>query len=184
MFKKQNGFTLIELVVTVAVLSIVIGMAVPGFNAMIKRSQSQTLGRDILEALNYARSEAVKRGARVTICPSTDGLKCLNATNWAKGWMVFVDGALTDGAVPVITTPLRHWNDLNSGAVMTATQGVGGAAIAFTRFSSTGMLARLNTVDTQSRVFRTYVTKCKGDAANSITVGIAGMIAIAPANCP
>jgi type IV fimbrial biogenesis protein FimT len=184
MFKKQNAFTLIELIVTVAVIAIVVGMAVPAFNAMVIKSRSAALGTDMLEALNYTRSEAVKRGARVSICPSTDGLACLDATNWAKGWMVFVDGALTDGAAVVITTPLRHWNDINSNAVVTATQGVGGAAIAFTRFSSTGMLARLNAADTKSRLFKTYVTKCKGDAANDIAVGIAGMITVTKANCP
>jgi type IV fimbrial biogenesis protein FimT len=182
MFKKQNGFTLIELMVTVVVLAIVLAVAIPSFTSQVLNNRSLTLGGDLVTALNFAREEAVKRGARVSICPSSDGATCLTATDWAKGWMVFVDGAATDGAAAVVTTPLRHWNNLNAKAVITAT--TGGSAIAFSRFTGTGMLARTNAADAAPRLFNAAITGCSGAYKSFITLGLAGMLNSTAVACP
>jgi type IV fimbrial biogenesis protein FimT len=174
MLKLQKGFTLIELMVTLAVLAVAVGIAAPSFKSQVLNNRSVTLGSDLVTALNFARVEAVKRGARVSICPSTDGATCIGGTQWAKGWMVFVDGAVSDGAAVVVTTPLRHWNDLDSKAVVTAKKGA--AAIDFARFTGVGMLARTNGADADPRVFTAYITGCKGSMSSTITLGLAGML--------
>lgn len=184
MFKKLNGFTLIELMVTLAVLGIVIGVAIPSFTRQVLNNRSLTLGSDLVTAFNFAREEAVKRGSRVSICPSTDGLTCLSGTNWARGWMVFADGALTDGAAVIIATPLRHWNDLDPNAVITATRQVDGTAIGFARFTGVGMLARTNATDASARLFTLHIKGCNGAARSSITLGLAGMINSTRVACP
>ncbi len=181
MFKKQNAFTLIELMVTLAVLAIVIGVAIPSFTKQITNSRSLTVGNDLVTALNFARQEAVKRGKRVSICPSTDGATCLTSGDWAKGWLVFEDGAAFDGDTLIVRMPLRQWSDLNTKAVITAS---GSAAIAYARFTGIGMLARLSNADVSPRVFVVSATGCTGNSKSTITVGLAGMNSSTKSACP
>lgn len=62
MNKKQQAFTLVELMVTVAILSIAATIAIPSFMSVVKRQQLQTVAQDYYAALNYARSEAIRSG--------------------------------------------------------------------------------------------------------------------------
>ncbi|MES2673270.1 MAG: GspH/FimT family pseudopilin [Pseudomonadota bacterium] len=181
MFKKQNGFTLIELMVTLAVLAIVIAVGIPSFSRQINNNRSLTLGNDLVAALNFARLEAVKRGKRVSICPSTDGATCLTSADWAKGWMVFEDGATSDGAALDIKTPLKQWSDMNAKAVISATAS---AAIDYVRFTGIGMLARTSNTDVSPRVFVVHATGCSGNSKSTITVGLAGMNSSTKTACP
>lgn len=81
-----QGFTLIELMVTVAVAAIVMGLAVPSFNETVRSSRLTTSANDWVSTLNFARSEAIKRSAPVSV-------KRNGATSqrWEGGWDVFVD---------------------------------------------------------------------------------------------
>ncbi len=87
--KNQLGFTLLELIVTITIAGILFGIAVPSFNEAIKNNRNTTLANDFVTSLNIARSEAVKRGQRVSICASADGVTCAAAGTWAQGWIVF-----------------------------------------------------------------------------------------------
>jgi len=82
---KNQGFTLIELVMTMAIAGILIGIAIPSFNSTITSSRITSYANDLVSALNLARSEAVRRGIQVTV--STNG----TLTHWESGWTVFVD---------------------------------------------------------------------------------------------
>jgi type IV fimbrial biogenesis protein FimT len=181
MLKNQKAFTLIELMVTLAVLAVIIGFALPSFTQQIVNSTSATLGNDLVTAINFTRQEAVKRGKLVSICPSTDGMACLTSADWAKGWLVFEDGAASVGLDPVVRTPLRQWSDLNGKTVMTVT---GAAALAYVRFTGVGMLARTSSADVSPRVFVVSVTGCAGMAKNTVTVGLAGMNNLTKTACP
>lgn len=93
-FTKAMGFTLVELMATIAIAAVVMGLAVPSFNTAIKNNRLTTQVNDFVTSLNIARSEAVKRGQQVTLCKSSDGNTCVAdgaASNWAQGWIVFVD---------------------------------------------------------------------------------------------
>jgi type IV fimbrial biogenesis protein FimT len=90
---NQRGFTFGELMVTLALLSIVLMIAVPSFAVIIRNSRLITQIYDFNAALNLARSEAIKRGRSVTVCASADQTACGGTTgcNWEQGWIVFVD---------------------------------------------------------------------------------------------
>lgn len=87
---KSQGFTLIELMVTLTVAAIVIGLAAPSFNGLIQRSRSTGEFNRFLGDIVFARSEAVKRSQAVVMCPTIDQSSC-SGTNWDGGWLAFVD---------------------------------------------------------------------------------------------
>ncbi|BCX88542.1 type IV fimbrial biogenesis protein FimT [Methylomarinovum tepidoasis] len=91
MFSRATGFTLIELMVTVAMAAIVLTVGVPSFQALVKNNRLTTAANELVGALNLARSEAIKRGVRVTVCKSADGASCATSGNWEQGWIVFTD---------------------------------------------------------------------------------------------
>jgi type IV fimbrial biogenesis protein FimT len=72
MYMKQSlrGFTLIEMMVTIAVMAILLSLAVPSFRESALTSQLRSASTDLLSAANLARSESVKRRAIVTLCVS------------------------------------------------------------------------------------------------------------------
>lgn len=86
-----TGFTLIELIVAIAVMIILVSIAVPNFMAFIQGHRLTSQANDLVTVLNYARSEAIKRGVRVTVCSSNDGASCLGSTTWDTGWIAFID---------------------------------------------------------------------------------------------
>jgi type IV fimbrial biogenesis protein FimT len=103
--QKRNGFTLVELMVGVAVLGIALVAGVPSMAEFIKNSRLAGQTNDILASFHLARTEAIKRSSRVTLCKSANGTTCSTAvgTGWQTGWLVFVDpanfGTLDSGEV-------------------------------------------------------------------------------------
>lgn len=85
----QRGFTLLELMVTVAVATVLAVTAVPSMVEMIRNNRLAGDVNEFVSALNLARSEAVRRATAVTVCKSADGASC--GGNWEDGWIVFVD---------------------------------------------------------------------------------------------
>jgi type IV fimbrial biogenesis protein FimT len=81
-----RGFTLVELIVTVAILGIVLTIAIPNFRDMLASNRMASQANDVIAALSLARSEAVKRAAQVTVCASSDGATCTGT--WEQGWVV------------------------------------------------------------------------------------------------
>lgn len=87
--KRYTGFTLIELIITVAIAAIVLAIGIPSFKETILQNRLTTYTNQLIGAINLARSEAIKRGVRVTPCPS-NGADC-EAIGYEKGWIVFTD---------------------------------------------------------------------------------------------
>ncbi|MEF8686196.1 UNVERIFIED_CONTAM: GspH/FimT family pseudopilin [Comamonas sp. A-3] len=91
----SRGFTAIELMVTVAILAVLAGLAAPSFNPIIERWRVRQVSEELQSTLYFARSEAIKRGGNVTILRSDDGGGCTavgtDTSLWSCGWIVFAD---------------------------------------------------------------------------------------------
>ncbi len=90
-FLRQRGFTLLELMSTMSIAAVLTTTAIPSFNGLVQRNRISTEINTLISHMQYARSEAVKRGNRVVICRSADGLSCARTEGWHKGWISFAD---------------------------------------------------------------------------------------------
>ena len=107
-----RGFTLIELVVTLAIAAVLMAIGVPSYQYVLNSTRVSREMNSLVVSLQYARAEAIKRGQRVILCSATINSaaaaaapSCSGASNWINGWFIFVDvagtgiyAAATDGA--------------------------------------------------------------------------------------
>jgi len=87
---NQRGFTLIELIIVLAILSVLFHFAAPSFQNIGANSRMTSHINTMVASFNYARSEAVKRQHNVVICPNDDG-SCARQPHWHNGWLMFID---------------------------------------------------------------------------------------------
>lgn len=93
MRQEARGFTLIELMVTIAVTAVLLGVGVPSFQRLQQSARTATTFHLLTSSLALARIAAVKQHAPVSVCPSSDGRYCRNEPIWDDGWIVFSDPA-------------------------------------------------------------------------------------------
>ncbi|AZP11327.1 GspH/FimT family pseudopilin [Undibacterium parvum] len=99
-FRRNNGFTLVELMTTISIAVILMAIAIPSFKTMIENQRLVTTASEFYAAVNLTRAEAIKRGARVNMV-ANDGAK------WTSGWTVFIDAndnLLVDAGETIIFT--------------------------------------------------------------------------------
>ena len=95
--KNNQGFTLIELVMVMAVAAIVLAVGVPSFQTLARKSNTATISNEFLNALAMARNEAIQRGYPVYICSTADATAAsptcnsTTSTNWEDGWLMMLD---------------------------------------------------------------------------------------------
>lgn len=88
--RASHGFSLIELMVTLGVLAVVIGIAAPLFTTMTNGNRLTGASNELIAAFQIARSEALRSNARTVLCQSADAVTCSNTVPW-RGWIVFTD---------------------------------------------------------------------------------------------
>jgi type IV fimbrial biogenesis protein FimT len=88
--QRDSGYTMMELVMTMAIAAILASIAIPGFKYVTNSNRIASEVNGLLGDIQFARSEAVKEGQTVTICSSSSGTGC-TSTNWDGGWIVFLD---------------------------------------------------------------------------------------------
>lgn len=153
---RVKGFTLIELMVTIAVLAIAIAIAAPNFSKMIVRNQAESQRSALVGAFNLARSEAIKRAKDIQVVPIN--------SSWTNGWQV------KDG-----TEVLREFPALKNASVTSAVTSV--------TYNSRGRLTGtgVNASTQYAFAYRVGNDHCKVE--RDININVLGRVAIRPRVC-
>ena len=88
---RDAGFTLIELIITMAVLAICAGVALPSLRSFMEQQRTLAAISSLTSHMALARMAAVTRNQRTVLCPSRNGNSCEAGTDWSTGWMLFLD---------------------------------------------------------------------------------------------
>lgn len=103
--RPAPGFSLVELVVALVVAALLLAFAIPGYHGWVADQQLMNHARLLAGSMRAARSEAIKRGHRVNLCKSADGVQCADAGGWDQGYLMHGDFGRTgdvDGPDTVI----------------------------------------------------------------------------------
>jgi type IV fimbrial biogenesis protein FimT len=109
---RRGGFTLVELLAVVALVAVLAMLAAPSFVAWRARDQVDARARVLISSLSYARSEAIRRGTRITLCRIDAARRCLaaraacegGALDWSCAWAVMSD---TNGTALILRVQPR-----------------------------------------------------------------------------
>jgi type IV fimbrial biogenesis protein FimT len=102
---RNCGFTLVEMLIAMAVVAILLSVGVPSFRYVTNSNRIAAEINGLLGDMQYARAEAVKQGRPVTVCVSADGATCANTNTWQSGWIVSdVNGAVLRVQTPFAST--------------------------------------------------------------------------------
>lgn len=155
---SQRGFTLVELMVTLAVAAILMAMAVPSFTEMTKNNRLTTQTNQLVTALNLARSEAITRRVTMNVA-ATDATDADN--EWGKGWSVAVNGGAT----------LRIFQSLEGGSTLDSN-----SDIATFQYQPSGRASATDTL--------TLCDNRSGESGRQITLLTTGRITTTTVVCP
>lgn len=93
--KPAEGFTLVELIIVIAIMAIISILAIPSYKGVMTQNRMASEINDIANDIELARSAAVKQGLNVTICPSAAPTaaipNCTASAEWNTGWIAFID---------------------------------------------------------------------------------------------
>lgn len=127
----ERGFSMVELMITIAIAAILLALAVPSFTSFLNSNRVTSQANELLANFQLARLESIRRGARVVVCGSANAAAatptCSTGTGWG-GWIVFVDAnrnntfATSDGDTLLSVNPL-------SGVTATASSNVDAAVV-------------------------------------------------------
>ena len=159
----NHGFTLIELLVTMTIAAILLAIGVPSYQSITTSTRMSGEINALRIDTNFARSEAIKRGQSVSVCPSANPLAatpvCDPAMNWSTGWVVFGPAA----QVLRISSGVTHGDTQTGGAA----PGPVFSPVGYTQFTGTVTLHNSNNDVDQRRclVFATGTSTMQKGAA-------------------
>lgn len=172
----QNGFTLIELMVAILLLVITITVAIPSMQSTIQNNHVVALTNDLIGSLNLARSEAVKRGVSVSICPAQDSSFNACGNDWNNGWFVFVNpdenGVFANNA----SEPLIRVQQVSGQGIAVSTS----PATSTATYNSAGFAAP----GTGNLNFDLTASGCTGNHARNVSISVTGRITTTTQACP
>lgn len=85
------GFSLIELMVTIAIVAILLAVAFPSFEGSLRSNRVATTANELMGSLSLARSEALRNPGGAVVCTSSNGTACDTSSDWNDGWIVWID---------------------------------------------------------------------------------------------
>jgi type IV fimbrial biogenesis protein FimT len=162
--ERPAGFTLFELMVTVAVAAILVVVGVPTFTSFVQNNRAAAHANELVTAFSFARNEAIRRGAAIAICSSADGATCVGGNDWTVGWIVRTAG----GQV------LRAWPQRSGGP------GVLSADVNTVQYTPQGS-ATAAVLPTR---FRVRPPQCTGDQGRDVRLNAAGRTVVTREACP
>jgi len=131
----SRGFTLIELMIVIAVMAVGSALAYPSFSGVIRSNRVATSTNGVLAAFNLARSEAIRSNRAGGVCPSTTGAGC-DGTDWNAGFLAYTDmdssGTWTSG-----DTAIRYFEGNSAMSLTVIANGGGVSQIGFDRTGRT-----------------------------------------------
>lgn len=141
---QVQGFTLVELLVTLSVVAVLATIAAPGMQSLVETSRLKTATNEVLAGLAQTRSLAIKEGGRVSMCKSSTGSQCTTSGNWEQGWIIFAD--------PTRNSPWTNANVDSGESVQLYTQAITGNIVIkgnanvsqYASYSADGMSRQLN----------------------------------------
>lgn len=166
----SGGFSLVELMITLALAAIVLSAAVPSFRNLIQSNRITAQVNEFVTALNVARSEAIKRGATLRVTALGGG----GASNeFGMGWRVWVD-ANGNGSYDA-GEEVRESAALTGGATLNSVND-----ISELQYLSSGLL---NIAAGANRSFQLRIPECRGNQARDVTILPTGRATIASVPC-
>lgn len=173
MNKNNHGFTLIELIVTLAVVSILLLTGIPMLNQMTTSNRLSTQINTVAGSLAIARSESIKRGTSITLCGSTDGATC-DTSSWESGWIIFADAdnnAILDSTAGTSESMLKIVSPFSGGSTLRLSQSDSTSVI---RFKSEGSLRDLGIDGTNKGTFTLCELSASTTTAKAININPLG----------
>lgn len=168
---NNKGFTLIEMMVTVAIIAVFATVAVPSFGSLIEANRLTTQTNSLITSIAFARHEAVMRG-QVTSIAALDPSSSSN--EWGKGWRVFIDAngntQFDNGELE-----LRLVDKLDNTTVFDSLDNV-----SVLSFGNRGLPSPAGQ---PARTFRVKATSCSGEKANTVTMTAIGGTSSKKSNC-
>ncbi|MEM7206601.1 MAG: GspH/FimT family pseudopilin [Pseudomonadota bacterium] len=138
MNSKNQGFTIIELVITLALAAVVAGLAAPSVVNMIRENAVVAINNQIVADIQFTRSEAIKRNIPVTICAANaDQDACIVSNDWSNGWIAFAETITVNGAVDA-GEPIVRVNEGASSDTMTIRTSTAGNIVGHVAFQGNG----------------------------------------------
>lgn len=166
---------MIELMVTLAVAAILLTAGVPSLKSFIQNNRAISQINQLVIAMNVARSEAVKRGSRISVCASANQTSCSGNADWSTGWIIFTDNAGTAGVKDAADNIIRVQEQLSGSTSLTSTSGD-----SFVQYFGTGRIS-----DTSSVTFNLSLPGCSGLNVRNLSISPLGrVIQQPPTACP
>ena len=152
---RQQGFTLLELVITMTIAAILLAIGIPSFRYVTTANRMSGEINGLLADMLFARSEAIKEGQTVTVCASANGQTCSGAATWNTGWIVFPG----TGNPANVNAVLRVQGNFNGGDTLQPTDATT-SAVQFNREGFALGLPGAVTVDLHDSTNNPAYTRC------------------------